>query len=163
VTYPKKLKSLHVLHHLTYTYNEILQWFNQKQTSLLSSMSNIGTNVEPFDDIIICLPVTFDLTPENLLKEFHFLKMKLNAANAKYISDAMLIISRKISREIFLKYYLQLIQNEQFQKLGKSNNLLLFLNRFKRNFERDFYPFDLLDRDKRRQEVEYDAVLQPEG
>jgi hypothetical protein len=114
-----KLKSLRVLHHLTYTYNESLQWFNEKQTSCLSLKTNTGIDIEPLDHIIICLPVSFDLTPEDLLKQFGYLKMKLNASNAKYISDTMRTISRRLPTEIFLKHYLELVRNEQFQKLGK--------------------------------------------
>jgi hypothetical protein len=45
--------------------------------------------------------------------------MKLNASNAKYISDTMRTISRRLPTEIFLKHYLELVRNEQFQKLGK--------------------------------------------
>ncbi len=119
MTNPTKLKSLRVLHHLTYTYNESLQWFNGKQTSCLSLKTNTGIDIEPLDHIIICLPVSFDLTPEDLLKQFGYLKMKLNASNAKYISDTMRTISRRLPTEIFLKHYLELVRNEQFQKLGK--------------------------------------------
>ncbi|CAF3137068.1 unnamed protein product [Rotaria sp. Silwood2] len=42
----------------------------------------------------------------------------LNASNAKFISDAMLSISRKISDEIFFKSYIEFIRHGQFQKLG---------------------------------------------
>jgi hypothetical protein len=122
-----KLKSLRVLRRLTHTYNDTLEWLDKKQGSPLASKNPNessspharGAAVQPLDDIIICLPATFDLTPQNLLKHFELLKTKLNASNAKYISDAMLSISRKISDEIFLKSYLEFIRNEQFQKLGK--------------------------------------------
>ncbi|CAF1367942.1 unnamed protein product [Rotaria sordida] len=72
--------------------------------------------------MILCLPATFDLIPEILLKHFDLLKTKLNASNAKFISDAMLSISHKISDEIFLKSYLEFNRNEQFQKLGITAN-----------------------------------------
>ncbi|CAF3902890.1 unnamed protein product [Rotaria sordida] len=132
VTNPKKLKALRILHHLTNTYNESLQWFNEKQTSSLLLKSNISTDIEPLDHVIICLPITFDLTPQDLLKQFHFLKMKLNPSNAKYISDAMLTISRRLPEEIFLKHYLELVGNEQFQKLGITTNkeILRLLNEY---------------------------------
>jgi hypothetical protein len=122
-----KLKSLRILRRLTHTYNETLEWINKKEDSPSalknpnesSSRRTRGAGVQPLDDIIICLPATFDLTPQNSLKHFELLKTKLNASNAKYISDAMLSISRKISDEIFLKHYLEFIRDEQFQKLGK--------------------------------------------
>ncbi|CAF4947375.1 unnamed protein product, partial [Rotaria socialis] len=115
VTNPKKLKSLRVLHRLTHTYDQSLRW-------LVVSQNNISNDIDPLDHIIICLPVTLDLTTQQLLKQFHFLKMKLNASNAKYISDAMLTISRRLPDKIFLKHYLDLVCNEQFQKLGKLNS-----------------------------------------
>ncbi|CAF3289844.1 unnamed protein product [Rotaria sp. Silwood2] len=132
VTNPKKLKALRVLHHLTHTYNESLQWFDEKQKSSLSLKSNISADVEPLDPIIICLPITFDLTPQELLKQFHFLKIKLNASNAKYISDAMLTILRRLPEEIFLKHYLELVGDEQFQQLGITANkeILRLLNEY---------------------------------
>ena len=36
-----------------------------------------------------------------------FLKLKLNASNAKYSSDAILAISRRILAETFLKHFLE--------------------------------------------------------
>ena len=98
---------------MTQTRNLSLQWFHQQQ------QINIGTN--PLDPIIICLPVTFDLTPADLLQQFHYLAMTLNASNAKYVSDAMLTISRKLPADIFLQHYLEFVGREQFQKLGKLN------------------------------------------
>ena len=50
------------------------------------------------------------------------LKTRLISSNAKYISDAMLTISRRLPSEIFLKHYSKLVRNEQFQKLSKSND-----------------------------------------
>ncbi|CAF0914525.1 unnamed protein product [Adineta steineri] len=47
----------------------------------------------PIDDIILCLPSTFDLAPQILLKHIDLLITKLNVSNTKYISDAMLSIS----------------------------------------------------------------------
>ncbi|CAF1192166.1 unnamed protein product [Rotaria sordida] len=125
-----KLKSLRVLRHLSHTYNETLEWLHKKQDSSLVVKNsnentrgrNRGANAQSLDDIILCLPATFDLTPEYLLKQFDLLKTNLNASNVKFISDAMLNISRKISDEIFLKSYLEFIRNEQFQKLGITAN-----------------------------------------
>jgi hypothetical protein len=123
-----KLKSLRILRRLTHTYNFTLKWIETKQGSQLSvknpdegSRSSRGAGAAPIDDIIICLPSTFDLTPQSLLKQFQSLKTQLKASNAKFISDAMLSISRKIPDEIFLKNYLELILSEQFGKLGKLN------------------------------------------
>ncbi|CAF4677768.1 unnamed protein product, partial [Rotaria socialis] len=124
--------SIHVLncsfHYLTGKQQEhitkiILHDFLQK---------NISNDIDPLDHIIICLPATFDLTTQQLLKQFHFLKMKLNASNAKYISDAMLTISRRLPDKIFLKHYLDLVCNEQFQKLGITANkeILRLLNEY---------------------------------
>jgi hypothetical protein len=135
-----KLKSLRVLHRLTNTYDEILQWIDEKQDSPLSlnnadeMRSGRGASVQPIDDIIICLPSTFDLTQKQFVKHLELLKTKLNAKNAKFISDAMLNISRKIPDEIFLKIYFDLINNEQFQKLGKNektNSFLFFIFLFR--------------------------------
>ena len=122
-----KLKSLSILRHLTNTSNETIQWINKKQTSeiVLKSSSKEtgwrtrGASLQSLDDIVLCLPASFDLNQDNLLKHFDLLKTNLNASNAKYISDAMRTISRKINDEIFLKSYLEFIRNEQFQKLGK--------------------------------------------
>ncbi|CAM4750560.1 unnamed protein product [Rotaria magnacalcarata] len=132
VTNPKKLKSLRILHRLKHTYDQSLRWLDEKITSSLLSRNNINTDIDPLDHIIICLPVTFDLTTQQLLKQFHFLRMKLNASNAKYISDAMLTISRRLPDKIFLKHYLDLVCNEQFQTLGITANkeILRLLNEY---------------------------------
>ncbi|CAF4321370.1 unnamed protein product, partial [Adineta steineri] len=121
----EKLASFRILRRLTHTYNITLEWFNQKQDSALSicnstvtkTYRNRGAAAKPLDDIIICLPSTFDLTPQLLLQHFDLILKKLNASNAKYISDAILSVSRRIPDEIFLEKYLNFIQNEQFQKL----------------------------------------------
>ena len=121
------MKSLRVLRRFTHTYNQTLQWIEKKQDSLITvktsseghSRRGRGVDAQPLDDIIICLPSTFDLTPDKLLQQFHFLKTRLNAANAKFISDAFLNISRKIPEQTFLTHYLQFVQQEQFPKLGK--------------------------------------------
>ncbi|CAF4467932.1 unnamed protein product [Rotaria sp. Silwood2] len=125
-----KLKSLRILRSLSSTYNETLEWLQKNQDSQLVIKSSDENSrprsraaaIHPLDDIILCLPATFDLTPDNLLKHFDLLKTKLNASNAKFISDAMLSISIKISDESFLKSYLEFIRNEQFQKLGITAN-----------------------------------------
>jgi len=140
-----KLKSLRVLRRLTHTYNLTLEWIDKKQDSPLAvvnskeskSSRTRGAGVQPLDDIIICLPATFDLTPQNLIKHLDLLKTKLNSSNAKYISDAMLSISRKIPDEIFLKQYLEFIRNEQFQKFGKNKREIDFLN-----FLFDFFRYN---------------------
>ncbi|CAF1219378.1 unnamed protein product [Adineta steineri] len=127
-----KLATFRILRRLTHTYNITLEWIYTKQDSPLpvgnstkKTVRNRGAPTEPLDDILICLPSTFDLTPQLLIKHLEFLTTKLNASNAKYISDAMLSISRKIPDEIFLEKYLDFIQNEQFQKLGTSANKAL--------------------------------------
>ncbi|CAF4091004.1 unnamed protein product, partial [Adineta steineri] len=127
-----KLATFRILRRLTHTYNITLEWIYKKQDSPLPvgnstkrTVRNRGAATEPLDDILICLPSTFDLTPQLLIKHLEFLTTKLNASNAKYISDAMLTISRKIPDEIFLEKYLDFIQNEQFQKLGTSANKAL--------------------------------------
>ncbi|UJR24725.1 hypothetical protein I4U23_006099 [Adineta vaga] len=126
-----KLKALRVLRRIPRTYNKTLQWIQTKEEdSQLVIPSNNNNNSRPgrgataesLNHIIICLPATMDLPPEKLLERFEILKTKINAANAKYISDAMLFISRKVPDEIFLKQYLLFIQDEQFQKLGITAN-----------------------------------------
>ncbi len=112
---------------MTHTYNETLLWLEKKQGSSLAvkgntdTKSSFGGDAQPLNDIIMCLPSTFDLTSQNLLKQFDLLTTIINASNAKFISQSMLSISHKIPDEIFLKHYLQFIRNEQFQKLGKLN------------------------------------------
>ena len=139
MTNPKKLKSLRVLYRLTHTYNQSLQWLEQKQNSPPSIESTTGVNINPLDHIVICLPVRFDLTLQGFLKQLEFLMMKLNASNAKYISDTMRMISSRIPERIFLEEYLRFVQSEQFQKLGtnsfvsKCNSSTDFLLLFHRN------------------------------
>ncbi|CAF3971219.1 unnamed protein product [Adineta steineri] len=155
-----KLKSLRVLHYLTHTSNESLQWLDQKQIAYgltkdhhhhqsttnrrglqaitISCQSvelvkdNTIKNIDPLDNIIICVPVTFDLNSQDLLKQFHILKIKLNASNAKYISDAMLTISRRIPADIFLQHYIELVRSEQLTKLGITSNkeIIRLLNEY---------------------------------
>ena len=123
-----KLKSLRVLRRLPHTYHQTLQWLELKQeSSLVVADSNEnsggrrtrGVTSDALDDIIICLPSTLGLTPERLCQHLEVLKTKLNASNAKYISDAMLNISRRLPDEVFLKSYLEFIRNEKFRTLGK--------------------------------------------
>jgi hypothetical protein len=127
------LKSLRILRRLTHTYNQTFQWINEKQGSPLtvkgdnSISRGRGADAQSLDDIIICLPATLDLNSQSLIKHFHLLTRKLNSSNAKYISDALLSISRKISDQIFLKLYFDFVQNKEFEKLGKSNHFLLSL------------------------------------
>ncbi|CAF4778802.1 unnamed protein product, partial [Rotaria sp. Silwood2] len=117
-----KLKCLRVLRRFSCTYNKTLEWIQNKQTSQLliknsnktPSWKTHGAAVAPIDDIILCLPATFNLNQEYLLKHFDLLKTNLNTSNARFISDAILNISRKIPDEIFLKSYIEFIHNEQF-------------------------------------------------
>ncbi|UJR08041.1 hypothetical protein I4U23_012318 [Adineta vaga] len=117
VTNPKKIKALRILHNFTHVFDESFRWFNEKQSSSIDSI-----NIDPLEHILLCVPITFDLTFEDLVKQMNLLTMKINASNAKYISDAMLSILRRIPEEIFLTNYLQFIHSEQFQKLGITAN-----------------------------------------
>ncbi|CAF3429777.1 unnamed protein product, partial [Rotaria sp. Silwood2] len=102
-----KLKCLRVLRRFSCTYNKTLEWIQNKQTSQLliknsnktPSWKTRGAAVAPIDDIILCLPATFNLNQEYLLKHFDLLKTNLNTSNARFISDAILNISRKIPNE----------------------------------------------------------------
>lgn len=78
-----------------------------------------GSIVTSLNDVILCIPATFDLRTDVLLKYFELLITKLNASNAKLISDALLCISRKVNNKIFVKFYLDFIHGEQFRNLGK--------------------------------------------
>ncbi|CAF4419226.1 unnamed protein product, partial [Adineta steineri] len=126
----EKLASFRILPRLTHTYNITLEWINKRQHSTLpisnfvveKTSRNRRATTKPIDDIIVCLPSTFDLTRQLLLQHFDLLLKKINASNAKYISDAILSVSRRIPDEIFLEKYLNFIQNEQFQKLGTTAN-----------------------------------------
>ncbi|CAM4845478.1 unnamed protein product, partial [Rotaria magnacalcarata] len=121
-----KLKLLRIFRRLTRTYNKTLEWFHAKFYSS-STVEEIEENPGPrtryfvpktFDKVIVCLPGTFDLDEESLLKQFHLLKTKLNASNAMFVADTMLSISRRINEELFLKSYLELLRDEQLPKLG---------------------------------------------
>ena len=61
-----------------------------------------------------------DLSPDDHLEHFHLLANRLNASNAKFVSDAMANISRRVPDERFLQVYLPLIQSEQMLQLGKA-------------------------------------------
>ncbi|CAF2145792.1 unnamed protein product [Rotaria magnacalcarata] len=122
----RKLKLLRIFRRLTHTYNKTLEWFHAKFYSS-STVEEIEENPGPrtryfvpktFDKVIVCLPGTFDLDEESLLKQFHLLKTKLNASNAMFVADTMLSISRRINEELFLKSYLELLRDEQLPKLG---------------------------------------------
>lgn len=82
-----------------------------------------GATSQVIDSIALCLPAKFDLNSDNLIKYFHFLTNNLNSSNAKYISDAMLNISRKVNDDIFFKYYLEFTSHEKFSTLGKLINI----------------------------------------
>ncbi|CAF3513550.1 unnamed protein product [Rotaria socialis] len=122
----RKLKLLRIFRRLTCTYNKTLECFHAKFYSS-STVEEIEENPGPrtryfvpktFDKVIVCLPGTFDLDEESLLKQFHLLKTKLNASNAMFVADTMLSISRRIDEELFLKSYLELLRDEQLPKLG---------------------------------------------
>ncbi|CAF3309553.1 unnamed protein product [Rotaria socialis] len=125
-----KLKSLRVLRRLSDTYNETVEWINKKQGSALTTNNTNettsgrtrGAAVQPIDTIVLCLPARFDITSENLYKHLDLLKNNLNTSNAKFISDAILNISRKINDDIFLKFYIEFISDEKFPKLGITAN-----------------------------------------
>ena len=121
----KKLKSLRVLRRFSNTYSYTLQWIKERtslRTPLTSRTSRVhcirGADAQSIDDLIICLPATFDLSRDELIEQFHRLKDQLNAANAKYVSGAILAISRKLPDRLFLTMYLDFVRSEQFQKLG---------------------------------------------
>ncbi|CAF2126601.1 unnamed protein product [Rotaria magnacalcarata] len=122
----RKLKLLRIFRRLTHTYNKTLEWFHAKFYSS-STVEEIEENPglrtryfvpKTFDKVIVCLPGTFALDEESLLKQFHLLKTKLNASNAMFVADTMLSISRRINEELFLKSYLELLRDEQLPKLG---------------------------------------------
>ena len=127
-----KLKSLRILRRLTHAYPIILEWYQQKQKDSIFAIQGVpdtssyrgtrGANAQSIDDIVLCLPSTLDLSSIEFFKHIEFLKTKLNASNAKYISDALRKISRQIPDPVFLEYYLQLIRDEQFQRLGITVN-----------------------------------------
>ncbi|CAM2709425.1 unnamed protein product [Rotaria socialis] len=107
-----------------------VEWINKKQGSALTTNNTNettsgrtrGAAVQPIDTIVLCLPARFDITSENLYKHLDLLKNNLNTSNAKFISDAILNISRKINDDIFLKFYIEFISDEKFPKLGITAN-----------------------------------------
>lgn len=104
-----------------------VEWIHKRHGSSESSLSTKtsrvhcirGADAQSIDDILICLPASSDLSPGALIKEFELLKVQINASNAKFVSQAMLSISRKVPDQIFLKSYLDFVGSEQFSKLGK--------------------------------------------
>ncbi|CAF1164464.1 unnamed protein product [Adineta ricciae] len=114
---PAKVRALRALPRFTHVFHQSLQWFDEKQKT-----SFVSTTVDPLDHIIICVPIKFDLTFEDLCKQMTFFMSKINASNAKYISDAMVTILRRIPQKIFLKSYLEFIHSEHFQGLGITAN-----------------------------------------
>ncbi|CAF0890863.1 unnamed protein product [Adineta steineri] len=88
----EKLVAFRILPRLTHTYNITLEWINKRQHSTLpisnfvveKTSRNRRATAKPIDDIIVCLPSTFDLTRQLLLQHFDLLLKKLNASNAKY-------------------------------------------------------------------------------
>lgn len=78
-----------------------------------------GANIQIINYYILSLTATFDLFPQDLIKQFDRLKKELNASNATYIKDGIFSISQKVTDEYFLKHFIEFIQNEGFSKLGK--------------------------------------------
>ena len=115
----EKLRSIRVLSRFTCANHDSLQWLIEQQKSILLSTRQASTDICPLNDLIICLPAAYDLTGEDLLKQFHTLQLLLKASNAKYISDAILVISRRLPTELFLNHYLDMVRHERFQTLGK--------------------------------------------
>ena len=89
-------------------------------------------------EIIGCLPATMDLSRDEHVEHFHLLASRMNASNAKFVSDAMANIARRIPDEHFLQVYLPLIQSEQMIKLGKDGQVL---NVKEKKNKRDRLPF----------------------
>ncbi|CAF1420343.1 unnamed protein product, partial [Didymodactylos carnosus] len=123
VSMSNKFKAIKVLKHLKTTYPLTLKWSEKIATKIPSVSSNVsrrgrGANSQSFADIALCLPAMLDLFKSDILKIFDSLMIKINASNAKYVSDAMLVISRKLIDEQFLGLYLKFVKSEQFPKLG---------------------------------------------
>lgn len=113
---------------MTNSYSDTIQWIKNKyENSTLErkisnenkSKQNRGADVQSLDDILLCLPATFDLNQINLVEYFHLLNNNINSSNSRYIKNAMRSILHKIPDEIFLNIYLDFINSEQFQKFGK--------------------------------------------
>ena len=108
-------------------YDFVLEWIHKmSENTNSSSTAEQGYNSKwhggtesTVNDIILCLPTSFDVTSDVLIQEFHKLKNKLNAGNAKYIVNAMAKIAEKLRTSVFVPIYLEFISNEQFVKLGK--------------------------------------------
>jgi len=125
----EKLKALRVLRRLTHTYQNTLQWIEQKQGSFLSVSSDTslnnkptrGANIQTINYYILSLPATFDLIPQDLFKQFDRLTTQLSASNAIYVKDALFCLSRKVTDQYFLEHYIEFIRSEHFSKLGINN------------------------------------------
>lgn len=135
-----KLKCLRVLRSLPLTYHQTMDYLQQDQQLISQnpnkrSYRNKGAASQPLDDVFICLPATFDLNSEDLLKHLQVLKVKVNASSARFVSNAMLSISRKLPDQVFLNDFLQFLQNDNFLKSGITANkeLLRLLNQYKDN------------------------------
>ena len=110
---------MRVLRHFTHTSSQSLQWFSTEPTFPPTLKNHSTRTTAPLDHIIVCIPARFDLPSTELLEQLQSLTTKLSAANAKYISDAMLMILRRLPEEIFLKHHLDFVRSDQFQRLGK--------------------------------------------
>ncbi|CAF3417336.1 unnamed protein product [Rotaria sp. Silwood1] len=126
----EKLKALHILSRLTYTYHYTLEWIEKNQ-NIFSSITNDtsssnnsgrGANIQVLHHYILSLPATFDLFPQDLYKQFDRLKEKLNASNATYVRNAMLSISQKVTDQYFLQHFIEFIHSEHLSKLGITAN-----------------------------------------
>lgn len=137
-----KLKSLRVLRRLPSIYKKVLEWIIKSEESNLTSVQinetkmcrARGTVTVCLDDIVLCLPSRFDVSSELLTNHFQLLAERLNASNAKYLSDALLCISRRVNHQMFLSFLLDFIESYKFQVLGAS-----FL--FRRSKEKIVFTF----------------------
>lgn len=127
MTNSEKLKAFRVLRRIPSMYKTSVEWLHKRQDSSESSLSgkkshsysSRGADGQSIDDIAICVPASFDLPEQDLKQELQLLMGSLSAKNAKYISNAMTSISKKLPDEIFLNMYLDFVMNGQCQKLGR--------------------------------------------
>ncbi|CAF0896335.1 unnamed protein product [Didymodactylos carnosus] len=153
----EKLNAINALKCLTTTHYLTLKWSEkvtadktttvsgEEQAEEVSTKDNARQifGAQSFDNIVLCLPAGLDLFKSDLLKILHHLMEKLNSSNAKYVSDAMLVISRKITDKEFLDLYLKFIKSEQFPKLGITANKELLRILIEYRFDRTLIDYVL--------------------
>ncbi|CAF3787569.1 unnamed protein product [Rotaria sordida] len=130
VTNLEKLKSLHVLNRLSHTHHYTIEWIEKNENLFSSVVTNAsscnnagrGANIQAINNYILSLPAIFDLSSQDLHKQFHRLKEKLNASNTTIIRNALLNISQKVTDQYFLQYFIEFIHSEHFSKLGITTN-----------------------------------------